>query len=115
MKVELDKIRLGVSELTKTVYAYTPKTRGSAQKQVDVTKDFHTCKSILDGASGKNSDKTIFVCGHGDISVENALLEIDEDYVVAGNVSDQTIFDMLEALKYYVAKDKKCSWGIQDV
>ena len=53
------------------------------------------------------AEKTIFVCGHGDISVENALLEIDEEYVTNGNVCEQTIFDMLEALKYYVEKDKK--------
>ena len=44
MKVELNNIRLGFSELTGTVYAYIPYTDGYAKYQKDVTKDFEACE-----------------------------------------------------------------------
>ena len=48
MKVELDNIRLGFSDLTGKVYAYIPYKDGHAKHQVDVTKDFEACKAMHD-------------------------------------------------------------------
>ena len=46
MKVELDDIRLGFSDITGTVYAYIPSAEGHAKHQKNVTKDFEACKVI---------------------------------------------------------------------
>jgi hypothetical protein len=44
MKVELNDIRLGFSDLTGTIYAYIPYKDGYAKYQKDVTKDFEACE-----------------------------------------------------------------------
>lgn len=46
MRVELEKLRLGFSDLTGAVYAYIPTKEGSnnARHKKDVTKDFEACK-----------------------------------------------------------------------
>ena len=46
MRVELDDIRLGFSDLTGGVYVYIPTKEGSknARHKKNVTKDFEACK-----------------------------------------------------------------------
>lgn len=55
--------------------------------------------------------KTIYVSGHGQLPVKEALRKLNDDFIKDGNFNSKTVLDLRDLNLYLLNEFSLCIWG----